>query len=532
MNKEPRKISRDLNKSDKLLLFAWMALSKDLLERANRIKLRELMSDVDSVFAFWLDALNEYLEAYSELPTLEALKAKLFADVTQSLNVDMDDVDVIEHMISTARSMLEKDMRKYEAAINGILSKYAEELIRSNLAGEFSKSLQTAPLVEQLQKAQQDIVAATATNESMFKSVYTDGLDEREAGQFFSLGVDFLDLFAGGSGPGSTDVVGHAGPRGGGKSTLLNQVACNVALAEQAAAAAEGRPPKWCYVITYERIEDPLIHHLTYVGRIDRNAVENFIYTKEQDSFSTGTAYKEYELRMFAKHIAAAKAGRGSWPRAEAERFNAARIKLSTNLCVADFTGRDEVLAQFSGKKVPGIAQYVALHQRSVNNPGVAGVFIDYAGTCVRAALAETNASGDRERQWIEDLPLQAKRLLANKYLTFVWIAHQLAAQEASRKPGTAPDKNAFKSAKSFAENCDFCIVNGTLTADGLAVFGQSKARRGEPLPDMPGRLDAVRCRWVSAGSNFVVHDNRAMTRAEASVLGANLTSKVGENYD
>ena len=525
-------VHKDLTEAEKVTLFAWLAIDELLAERARIVLKYDQIPDKDSVLAFWLESVHEYMEKYSQMPDLSMFRSILSVDLDSSTEVDQADVDRVEQLLAMAQSAAALDKEKYYKVIQSYLSRYAEECLRLRLAESLSGSFQTADLATRLSEAHDQVVQATATDDTLFASVYDSFLDERPQGRFISLGIDFIDLYCGGSGPGTTDVLGHAGPRGGGKSTILNQVACNVAIDEQRQALQENRIPKFVYVFNYERVEDVLSHHLTYLAQVDRRTVEDFIYRNDKSIFSTGRDYKPYELKQFAYRINKAKAGNGSWPNAELERIEQARQILQTNLFVADFTGRKQAYMAYSGSYVPGIAEFIGMHQKRMGEPGVAGVFIDYAGTCVRANIAVTGKQ-DHERALIENLPLMCKRIIANKFATFVWVAHQLAAAEADRRPGTAPNKNAFKGSKAFAENVDFCVVNGTLTRDGFAVFAQSKARRGDQLPDTAGRLLADRCKWISAGANYVVQNNTIMTKDEANTLtGFTSKSNLREDYE
>lgn len=513
-----------LSLDEKRTLFALIALSRTLWYRATEVLPSSNFPESEDIFRFWLECISETRQSLGDMPSMDAFKEIVIAKLEENVDVDEEaanDVDAIWRIASA----LEGEQDKYYKEAQALLSKYVQMCHRHVLQNSLRKPVD---LLSTLNNAQGQLIKDMATDDSLFKSVYLEGLDERPSGRFISVGIDFIDMYCGGGGPGTTDVLGHAGPRGGGKSTLINQVAVNIALNEQEQAAKEERRPKIVYLFNYERVQDPLIHTLSYAGRISRTAIENFIYTKETDHFSRNGDYKDYERRQFKHAIAKAKNNGGQWPLTEMERLALTRKLLATNLEVADFSGQNPHLMKFAGGFVEGAQMYIELHQQSIGNPGVAFVGFDYAGTCVRIHLHSTNKDASKhERQFIEDLPLRAKRVIANKYNTFVWVSHQLAAEEAAKAPGTRPDPNKFKSCKSFAENCDYTIVNGVPTKDGLAVFVQSKARRGDPRPDIVARLRADQCCWESAGLNYVVENDTAMSRDDAqSISGFAVTEQ------
>jgi hypothetical protein len=502
---------KEVDSYSKIALFACIAVDEVLFKRALATLDNNLFPEQDNVFEFWFDTVKELYADVKEMPDIKMLQTAVAASLMESKDVSEEEVELINHIwqVANTYTKLPEDKKtKYCSAAYRTLSNYISDCTRKNLARQLSRP---QDLLTTIESARNSLVEKLATDEDVFGSLFLEKLDQRKPGKILSLGLEFVDAFAAGS-PGTREVMGHAAPRGGGKSTLINQCACNVAMEEQVKAAKENRAPAWVYIFNYERPEDPLCHSISYVGTINRNQVEHSIITGQRDHFTKAPDYADYEVAKFGELIKNAKKGKGLYPLAEYDRFNAARNRLASNLCIADFSGQTHALMRYAGNFVEGMAEFIEQHQQRNGNPGVLFVGVDYAGVCARVHMRATNRKEDAERSLIEEIPLRAKRLVANRFNCFVWVTHQLAADEAGRKGGTRPDPNKFKMCKSFPENCDFCIVNGVISKeDSLAVFVQAKARRGIPRPDMVGHLEADFCKWTSAGANYVIYNNQVV---------------------
>jgi hypothetical protein len=335
-------------------------------------------------------------------------------------------------------------------------------------------------------------------------------------------------LFTGTTGPATGDVFGYAAPSGAGKSQLVNQTAFDVAVIEAARAKVEERPYKIVYVFNYEQIKDPMTHVLSYGAKVPRDTVELCFNTHEGvDAFSRGNRYKPYEVKRYGRLIYEAQHGRAAYPPAEYERVSQVRKFTAEEgrLYLVDFGGGLPEMVPYARNFVDGVVEFIEEHQLSIGRPGVAAVFLDYASAMARLHLGRGGRKSDQDTEYnlLIDLSLQVKHKITNPMHCFAMIAQQLAADEAGRAGGTRPDPTRFKGCKAFAENCDFAFVNGKRTEDtDLAIFVQSKVRRGKPQPDQIGHLDGNFCKWSAVSGDYVIAANRIMERSEASKLTGN----------
>jgi energy-coupling factor transporter ATP-binding protein EcfA2 len=515
--------SRPWTRSAIRMLFASFCVDLVMFRRAVE-NLRDVyMGDDNHVPAFVLANVIEYFDTHHDLPPLDILRSILRTELQDdALSVAEDEqecAEILDVAASLAKLMIEDEKRyssyqkRFQLAFDSFITEVKrDEIVESIQAGDLSAKLNTAQI---------SLRTALSTGSDRFRSPFLAEMDERTAGKFTLVGNSLIDTYTGGTGPVTGDIVLHAAPRGSGKSTLLDMAAALVATNEQITASQQNRQPEWVYVFNYEKVEDPLTHMLAYVANIPRDRVEQFLYTKDTSHFSTRGNYCDYEKQKFRDLIRKAQSGRCEMPSGEMERLASARELLSRNVMVADFTGSKPEFKKAAEGFVDGVIEFVESHQHINGSPGVAAVMIDYAGTMVRAHMRTLNRVGDQtERKLIEDLPFRLKHMLTNPKRCWAWLAHQLAADEASKQRGTRPDPNKFKDCKAIAENCDYAFVNGMITLkSGLAVFVQSKARRGAEQPDCIGRLDGQFCRWEPVESGYQLVGGRIVDDSEAEMF-------------
>ena len=505
--------------SHRRLLFAAICIREALFKRARELFInKDLTQGHFPIETFVLESLNTHFEEFGELPDLEMVRSRMTADIIESGElVDSADEREVDEIYSMACSLQQRQPDGLDRVANSLMDTFLEYCMRQQVMHSLDRSL---PVLSILEAAQHQLRTGLATAADRFASVFDKLKANTTGGRFIPFGIPFLDYFIAGTGPASGDVVGHAAVRGGGKTTLSSQVAVAVAKREEEVHRETGEPLKIVYIFNYEEVKDPMTQMLVYVARVPRDTVDQYMVEMHDEMFSKGRDYKAYELTRYRGMIARAEEGKGPWPLAEWERIQAAEKFISSHIQLADFTGDDQDNSELSGKYVQGIKEYIQMHQDQIGNPGVAAVIIDYAGSCVRVHVSKTPGLSDRNfRTLIDDLPLLAKREIANPMKCFVWVAQQLAAVEAGRKKGTRPDPNAFKDCKSFAENCVFTIVSGVPTDEGLAVFVQSKARRGGSRNDQVVRLNGEYSHWIEASKEYTVVRGQVMSRADAEYL-------------
>lgn len=517
-------IPQGLTVADTRMLFALIITDEGLFRRAKEVLADKPLGDENAVYGLVLEDTIEYWDKHHSLPPLDILRSNLQADLAQDLAAVEDDAVECSEVLAVAKSIVKtrrKDPQAYarqRSVGNAMFNTFVEEVFRKHIHAKIVKGDLSTLLVE----AQFELRQAMASGNDRFTNPFLKPIVPGTTGRFTLTGNRLIDMYTGGTGPASGDVVGHAAARGGGKSSLINTAAVDVAANERIRAAKENRPPRYVYIFNYEMIEGPMTQAISYPAGIPRHTVDTFTYENRIDQFSTGRAYKDYEKKRFGSLIRKAMQGKAPYPMAEFERFMHAREQNGQNLWIADLTGRDPEFAKMGTAFVDGVVDFIATHQLGIDSPGVEAVFLDYAGTMCRAHMRTLKRVGDStERKLIEDLPFQLKTKIANPMRTWVWIAHQLAAVEAEKKGGTRPSTTKFKDCQSFAENCDYAIVNGKpIKETGLAIFVHSKSRRGSEQPDQIGRLIGEYCHWQPVETGYTIVNDQILSSKEASFIG------------
>jgi len=278
-----------------------------------------------------------------------------------------------------------------------------------------------------------------------------------------------------------------------------------------------------------------MTHILANSAKVPRETIELAFNSAEGAGIlSSGRNYKPYELKWFRHQLAAAESGKSAYPLAEKERIDKATRELLDTLYIVDLSGGRQDLAVYGTGFVEAALEFIEEHQLSRDNPGVTAVFFDYASAMARLYLGRPGRRNNQDTEYslLTDLSLQVKHKLTVPKRCFSLISQQLASDEGARTGGTRPEPQKFKGCKAFSENCDFAFVNGTRTKDTeLAIFVQSKVRRGKPQPDLIGRLDGKFSNWQLAPGDYTITGNRIMDRAEAMRL-AGAQNRIMEDID
>lgn len=495
------------------ILFAAMAVSEDILRRANN-----LLDDITfpthyAPYRLWYTAVRDEWKESEEMPELGILKGVLNAHLSENASDD-EEISEISEIFAFAKHLKSKvEIDKVTALADKALTVFVEILVREDM----SFQMQHAPLDDVLSKAKASLVRARATADDQFANpLARAGQVTEEESFYIPTGHALYDLYCGGKGPAVGNKIGHGAVRGGGKTTFATQLASMLASAERQQCGV--KPPKIVYIFNYENVQDVLTQCLTFTANIDRDKVDDYIIQGRVSQFSRKLNYTKDELRQFARRIrlAAKKKDNSLLPNAEYERLKEAQKQHQVNLQIVDFGLHNEINAKYSSNYIDGIHQYIEDHQHKLGHPGVKAIFIDYVGTAVKRymrTLARTNP--DTERSLIEEGPLMSDKL-AWDFRTFVHLAQQLSGEQASLTEGSRPDANAFKGCKSFPENCDYCMVSGVpIKKNGLTIWVHSKHRRGEGKPDQIAQLDGNRSRWLLIDSDYTIKGNKIVSTVD-----------------
>ena len=497
------------------ILFAAICVNERLARRAGKILREDVFNDAFAIYRFVLDVLLEYFDEHRKLPSPPVLRSNLLADFAGNEYAEESDELELAEVYRLVEALQAEDADSLFNIVTPYMDAFKEMCIRERM----KESLDNEDFVELLKTTQLDLRQAMVTDSDKFSDPLGSNFDNRLRGKYTLTGNPLIDSFCGGTGPATGEVVGHAAVSGGGKTTLSAQTALDTTMIELHEASQTGERPQVTYLMQWEAIEAATSCLLAYGAKVPRTTLDDYQNNPvEEQIFSTGRDYKDYEKKRFRKHIAMAAKGKGQFPLAERERVDRLRKQIAGALYIVDFSGGNAALRQYSNRYVDGIEEFIEEHQLSIGSPGVNAVFVDYASACARAYISNSKRkTKETEYELLLNLPLEIKRRITNPMRCWAMVHHQLGSTEGGKAGGTRPDPTAWKGCKSFCENCDHGFVNGKLTDDtNLSIFVQAKVRRGKPHPDIVGHLDGDFSTWKQATGDVVVTGNRVMNRSEA----------------
>lgn len=508
-----------LKPSQVRLLFASTCVNERLCRKAAKILREDDFGYEYTIYRFVLDVLLEYFDQHKRLPLPGVLRSNMLADLLGSeASTDADEQELGE-LYSLVLVLKDEDQSFVFSAVSDFMNQFKEHCLRQ----KFRDKAEAGDLGEVLRESQLELRQALVSDTDKFANPLGEAFDNRQPGQFMPIGNPLFDMFAGGTGPATGDVIGHAAPSGGGKSTLSSQVALAATMLEMARAKVDKRRPGVTYIINYEQVLDPMTHILANGAKVPRDTIELYLNSPADTGvLSSGRDYKKYELKWFKRQLSMADGKKVPYPLAERERIDKLRRQLADSLYIVDFSGSRQDLAKYGTGFVDGALEFIEEHQLSMDRPGVTAVFMDYASAMARLYLGRAGRRNNQDTEYtlLTDLSLQTKHKITVPMRCFGLVSQQLAADEGARAGGTRAEPSKFKGCKAFSENCDFAFVNGKRTDDTeLAIFSQAKVRRGKPQPDLIGKLDGEFSNWQLATGDLTIAGNRIIERTEAMKL-------------
>lgn len=509
----------NLKPSQVRLLFASTCVNERLCRKASKILREDDFGYEYAIYRFVLDVLLEYFDLHKRIPPPGVLRSNLLADLLGSEAATEADEQELGELYQLILVLQNEDPGFVFSAVSDFMNQFKEHCLRQ----KFRDKAEAGDLGEVLRESQLELRQALVSDTDKFANPLGESFDNRKPGKFMPIGNPLFDMFTGGTGPATGDVVGHAAPSGGGKSTLSSQVALATTMLELAKAKVENRRPGVTYIINYEQVLDPMTHVLANGAKVPRETIELYLNSPAGTSvLSTGRNYKKYELKWFKRQLALADGKKFPYPLAERERIDKLRKQLADSLYIVDFSGSRQDLAKYGTGFVDGALEFIEEHQLSMDRPGVTAVHMDYASAMARLYLGRPGRRNNQDTEYslLIDLSLQVKHKITVPLRCYSLLSQQLAADEGARAGGTRAEPSKFKGCKAFGENCDFAYVNGKRTEDtNLAIFSQSKIRRGLPQADIIGKLDGKFSNWQPATGDLTIAGNRIVERTEAMKL-------------
>jgi len=501
----------------KRLIFAALIRDRDLWSTfQSNATAADFQAEEDRVYGIiWAS-----LEKLSQLELPFGFPA-LVAEVGERVNtdneyLDAEQADELNVILEDARVTTLKQFRQQQELLTGLLRQFLRELVQKRLAKEVHGSETLIQLPDLLSSIELRLSTIDSSGAGVLGVPFPDDDEEDEQSILTKVttGCDYLDHYMGGGQVGG-EVYGFCAPYGVCKTLQACQLGVEAVKTSQTAWNRGGRTGKLpiVYLFFYEEPQSSVkIRLLSCFSQVDRNTLE---LPKSQRNLSSRKLgdYKDYERRIWGEHI-----GTGMAIPGEAERIKAARLMMNRNLVTVFLNGSNKDFVEQAGNSVPGIVNIIREHQRSLGNPGVALVSVDYAGAVADKYLERKELDTDQLRHIIGRMPMRLKSNVAAPYNCPVWLFHQLSAAANSLAPGVAPKRNETAEAKNFFEHCDFGFMVGMKTDDtSLAVLTNAKQRRQEKRRDMVIKIDGLMCRMRSASQDYTIENNRIISTAELS---------------
>lgn len=461
----------------------------------------------DRRLALVWNTAQEVYDRYGQMPTDDQLSA----EIEQKLplledQLDDDEVDDINRMLRRTFAIPAEDVRpRYGLAMckRFIVDALAAELAQAGTEWQDSRPLDFGQLLSRHQEQVAEVEALDADFEESFPENWTPKSIRK-----VSTGMPFFDHMMNG-GQAAGEVYGLLGPFGSCKTTLLSQTAvaqCKLATEGWQRGGKQGLPQQ-IYVASYEEsLEEIRMRMMGNHASILRDRLEDI-----QDwSGLENDELLPYEREFFADRL---RGGKNVRP--ERQRAAVARRQLSRTLVILDMTGADK--GRGAGL-VDELAAAIRADQRKKGNPGVYGVFVDYAGAAVERYLDSRELDRKDMRHYLKPFPLHCKQKIAVPFQTSVWVAHQLSGNANSKGSGSRQHHTDAAETKSFAENLVFCFTVGVKDQQtNNCLLAKTKARRAGGSPDRIIRVAGELWRVEDVDHLYMVdpHTDRIALRSD-----------------
>lgn len=512
-----------LSKSAKDILFAVIVRNRTMFKTAKASLASEHFPERDASYEMiWLSVTKHY-ELASDPPS----QANIKRIIDSFLEEDEDDDD-IEETIRAAKKVVKLAFLLTQDEIESHIQTartYLKRYLNASLLQQATQLIESEEVPDDLSTLLSDLHHKTVANTAveMGETALTLPMDYFTGCDVFQIptSIPFFDAALDG-GPESGEVIGWLGCVGSGKSTFTGQMADSRAKTIHAA-----KSEKICYIFSFEEAGNVRMALASCCAGIPRDTIKAAMRARSMSQLSSSQKgdLKEYER---AQRAMLKKSDR-KYFLGELERWEMATKIVNKHICLADFSGANQSLANFGPRYVDGIVDFIQIHQDQQGNPGVDLVFVDYATACVSQHLHANPKLVNQRRELILRLPFHLKRMISNKFRTATILLHQLDTAANARGPARAVYINEAGEAKTFDENCDFAMACSKMNDDGYAVVTFGKARRTTAAPDQIIRLDKPYSRFVAADRNKVsLVEGRVVDAGTARMLGGFSASKFG----
>lgn len=452
--------------------------------------------------------LKEYYTKHEELPVEEVFLAEL--ENRLSLTDEFDDaaLEAMDEFLDAAYRVADSDLKL------GVAMKYLSQMLTEKAQKTLVADLQHGVVEDLPALLQQKLAyadAAKAMTSGAAPLPFPEKIDDITPLVLEPTGVGFLDVYMNG-GMARKEVNGFCGPYGSCKTTLGIQLAierARWAMHQWRLNGSQGTPQRVYFFSWEEGLEQLQPRVLSYSAQILRASLEGDDF---QDKLSNSSlpSLKKYEREIYKDQIQAGVI------MGERDRIKSAMKELNHNFRIIDFSGAMVMYQAVAGEMVDGMVTAIKQDQRLSDNPGVAGVIVDYAGAAAERAIMAGKADRKDLRHLIGRMPLALKNLVASPFDCHVWCLHQLGTEANARDAGVAPKSTDAAEARNFFENVNFGFMVGKPDTNNMTVLSNGKQRRATRRENIVVHIRGELSRVEDASKRYTVEDDMIVPRTDA----------------
>jgi energy-coupling factor transporter ATP-binding protein EcfA2 len=296
----------------------------------------------------------------------------------------------------------------------------------------------------------------------------------------FPTEIEFFDLImAGGAFRG--ELNGLLGPTGGGKTTLMCQLAATVAKAFHRQFVRTGKY-EIAFIATYEQ---PYVFMqakmIAALADIHIDSIWAVLNAKNYSHFSTTGNLKTYEIQKY-ENVPQPHPG-------ELERYQAILPILQNHIRILDFSGETSESLPGDGYVPELLTQIESTLMAAGERAQLGFIAADYVGIAVSRYLKKINKGTDSfaNRSYIQDFADEIRTRICRKHNAMGWVLHQFNKDGNTAAPTKLLKHTDASECSTFANPLAFVFCVGTKDESSDCVFINPSKTRHSGETNKPG---------------------------------------------